>query len=170
MSTSPASRTVIDMEQARSARSRPAAVAGAIAQQSPFFTIPVTKLLGFPLVVLFFATRKTDFELDAAFVEVQIQRSERVARAFDFTDETVYLDPMHQQLARACRIRPDVRRRGRQRRNMRAEEHDFAVLDDHVRFLQLRAAGANRFDLTALERDAGLEFLLDKVVVVGFFV
>src|SRR6266581_2307395 len=130
MSTSPASRTVIDMEQARSARSRPAAVAGAFAKQSPFFTIPVTKLLGFPLVVLFFATRKTDFELDAAFVEVQIQRSERVARAFEFTDETVYLDPMH----------------------------------------QLRAAGANRFDLPALERDAGLEFLLDKVVVVVFFV
>src|SRR5436305_15349693 len=170
MSASAASRTLIAMTLARSRRSRSAAVAGALAQQPPFFAIPVAKLLGFALVVLLFAAWKAHFQLDATLGEVQIQGREGVARPFDFTDEPVDLDSMHQQLARARRIGPAVRRRGSERRNVRAKQHDFTILDDHVSFLQLRTAGANRLDFPAFERDASLEFLLDKVVVVGFFV
>ena len=77
---------------------------------------------------------------------------------------------MQQQLARPRRIGLDVRRRRRQRRDVRADQHDLAVLDDDVGFLQLRAPGADRLDLPALERESRLEFLLDEIVVIGFFV
>ena len=63
-----------------------------------------------------------------------------------------------------------VRRRRDERRDVRADQHDLAVLDDDVGFLDLRATGAYRLHLPAVERDARFEFLLDEVVVIGFSV
>ena len=63
-----------------------------------------------------------------------------------------------------------VRRRRRQRRDVRADQHQLAVLDDDVGFLQVRAAAADRLHFPAFERNAGFEPFLDKIVVEGLAV
>ncbi len=50
---------------------------------------------------------------------------------------------------------------------MRAEEPGLVVLQEHVGFLQLQAAGAQRLHFPALQGDAGLEALLDEVLVLA---
>jgi len=62
-------------------------------------------------------------------------------------------------------------RSGRQWADVAAEQPDFAVLDDHVGFLELHAAGADRFHFPAFEHEAGLEaFLVDEIVVKSLLV
>src|SRR5207247_7357620 len=84
------------------------------------------------LGVLLLAARQPDLELDPAFDEMQIERRERVARALDLADQAVDLRPVQQQLARARGVGTNMRRRGRQRSHVCAEQHNLAVLHDHV--------------------------------------
>src|SRR6185295_4396890 len=153
-----------------SAGSRRLGASRAVAQQPLLFAVPVAQLLGFPLVVLLLAAREADLDLDPALNEMQIERRHRVAGALDLADQAIDLATMQQQLAGPRRVGLDVRRCSRQRRHMRAEQNDLAALDDDVGFLQLCAPGADRLDLPALQREARLEFLLDEIVVIGFFV
>ena len=88
----------------------------------------------------------------------------------DLADEAIDLASMQQQLSRPRRIGLDVGRCGGQRRHVRAEQNDLAALDDDVGFFELRTSGADRLDFPALERETRLEFLLDEIVVIGFFV
>ena len=87
---------------------------------------------------------------------VQVERHQRVAGALDLADEAVDLAAVQQELAGARRIGRHVRRRRDERRDVRADEDDLAVLDDDVGFLDLRAPGADRLHLPAVERDARL--------------
>src|SRR6185437_528508 len=96
---------------------------------------------------------------------VQVDRRDRIAGALDLADQTVDLLAMHQQSARARRIGMHVRRSGRERGDMRADQHQPAVLDDDVRLLEMRASATNRLHLPAFERNPGLEAFLDKIVV-----
>lgn len=63
-----------------------------------------------------------------------------------------------------------VRRCCGQRADMRADQMQCIALHDNVSFFQLRAARAYGFHLPAFEHDPGLEALLDKIVMEGFFV
>src|SRR5689334_4482360 len=99
---------------------------------------------------------------------MQVERDERVAGALDLSDEAADLALVQQQRPRPRGIGVHVRRRRRKRRDVRADQLDPAVLDDHVGFLQLRATRANRLHLPTFERKTRLEFLLDEVVVIGF--
>jgi hypothetical protein len=55
--------------------------------------------------------------------------------------------------------------RGReQRADVRADQPQRALLDDHVGLADLRAAGADRLDLPALEHEAGFVALFDEVI------
>ena len=101
----------------------------------------------------------------ACRLPVHLERHERVAASLDGADQPVELGSIEQQLARADRIGNHVRRRRRQRGDMRAEQVCLRILDEYVRFLQLRAAGAQALDLPSLQRQAGLVGLLDEIVV-----
>src|SRR5579864_6072881 len=148
---------------ARSARHAPA-------QQPLLLAGPFALLDGRALVVLLLALRKADRQLDAALRVVQVDRCDRVAGALDLADQAVDLLAMHQQSARARRIGMHVRRSGRERGDMRADQHQPAVLDDDVRLLEMRAPAANRLHFPAFQRNPGLEAFLDKIVVKGLAV
>ncbi|MNO05592.1 hypothetical protein D3C81_2270440 [compost metagenome] len=53
---------------------------------------------------------------------------------------------------------------------MRAKQEDFIVAHDDVGFLELHASGADGFGFPTLQYDAGLEALLDEVIVECFSV
>jgi hypothetical protein len=53
---------------------------------------------------------------------------------------------------------------------VRPEEKYFSVVHDHVRFLELRASGADRLHFPTLEDDPRFEALLYEIVVEGFLV
>ena len=57
-----------------------------------------------------------------------------------------------------------------QRTDVTADQVDFAAAHDDIGFLELNPAGAYRFDLPALELDAGLEFLFHEIIVEGLFI
>src|SRR5204863_789179 len=93
---------------------------------------------------------------------------QRITGALHLSDQPVDLVAPEQQLAGARRIGTHMRRRSRERAHMRADQHDFAVLDHDVRFLEIRPSRAYRLDLPALERKSSLKALLDKIVVKRF--
>ena len=59
----------------------------------------------------------------------------------------------------------DVRRRRGQRRDVGTDEHQFAVLDDDVGFLEVCASCADGLHLPAGKRESGLDPLLDEIIV-----
>ena len=89
----------------------------------------------------------------------------RVAGALDLADQPGDLLAVHQQLSGAGGIGMDVGRCRSERRHVGAEELQLAFLDDHVRFLELDASGANRLHLPTFEREPGLEPFFDKIIV-----
>ena len=99
---------------------------------------------------------------------MQVERDERVTRALDLSDEAADLALVQEQRTRARRIGVHVRRRRRKRRDVRTDQLDLAILDDHVGLLQLRAARPDRLHFPAFERKTRLEPLLDEVVVIRF--
>ena len=73
--------------------------------------------------------------------------------------------PVQQQLAGAALVGDDVGRGRDQRRDLRAEQEHLAARDDRVGFADVGAAGADRLQLPALQGQAGLEALLEVVLV-----
>ena len=55
-------------------------------------------------------------------------------------------------------------------RYVRADQPGLAFLDARVGLSQARLAGSDRLDLGSGQHDAGLERILDRVVVAGFSV
>src|SRR5271156_574007 len=51
--------------------------------------------------------------------------------------------------------------------DMRVQQVGFAVFDEAVRVLEIGLALANRLHFCASERDAGFEFVQQKVIVAG---
>ena len=144
------------------------AVSG-LTQQALLLAIPFPVLRRLALVVLLLALGEPDLELDPPLAVVQVERNERVAGALHAADQPVDLLAVH---AAACGCASDPARRGLTRPAARSYgepiRYSSASLHDHVGFLDLGAAGAYRLHLPALEREAGLEALLDEVVVEGF--
>src|SRR5690606_41303673 len=69
-----------------------------------------------------------------------------------------------QRRARTGRVGLDVRRRRRQRRDVRAEQPGLVVAEHDVRLGELRLAGAQALHLPSLELEAGFEILLDEEI------
>ena len=129
--------------------------------------MPVPLLHIRALVVLLLAFRQADIELGAAARPVQVERHQRVAGALDLADQARQFLAVQQQLACATRVGLDVRGGGLQRGDMATEQEGLAVADGDVGFRNLRAPGAQRFDLPAFEREASLEAIFDKVFEAG---
>jgi len=115
--------------------------------------------------MLFFAFGETQVELDAATLPVERERHERITLALDCADQTVNFASVQKHFARSDRIRVYMCRSRRQRGDMRTEQVNFAVLDDCVAFRQVAAPGAQALDFPALQRQAGLEVVLDEIIV-----
>ena len=96
---------------------------------------------------------------------MQIERRQRIAGALDLADQSIDLLASEQQFARARRIGAHMRGRRGERAHMRTNQDDLAVLDDDVRLFQIGAARPDRLHFPSFERQAGLEPLLDKIVV-----
>src|SRR5690348_13646017 len=139
-------------------------------EQPLLLAVPFALLDRRALVVLLLALREPDGELHAALRVMKVERRQRVACTLDLADQPVDFLAMHEKAPRAGRIRGNVRRRRRQRRDMRADQHEPSVLDDHIRLLEIRATAADRLHFPAFERNPGLEALLDKIVVKGLTV
>src|SRR5690606_29247819 len=92
------------------------------------------------------------------------ERHERIAAPLDETGQPVDLSAMKQQAPRARRIRLDMRRRGHERRDMRAEEPRLVVAQHDISLGELRFAGTQALDLPSLELDPRFEVLLDEIV------
>src|SRR5688572_23998419 len=120
--------------------------------------------------MLFLAFGEADLDLDAAFGVMHVERDEGVAGALDRADQLVDLARVEEELAGAGVVRLDMGRSGRERRDVRADEEDLAVVHDDVSLLDLHASGAYRLGLPPFEDDAGLELFLDEIVVEGFLV
>src|SRR4029450_3218272 len=86
-----------------------------------------------PLVVLLLALCKADVELHPSLAVMEIERHEGIARALALPDETADLALVQEERARARGVGAHVRRGGRERRDMRADQLDLAILDDHIR-------------------------------------
>ncbi|MFT5531863.1 MAG: hypothetical protein ACI802_000079 [Candidatus Paceibacteria bacterium] len=131
-------------------------------------TIAVT--LGGAFVVLLLAFGEADFKLDASSHVMQVDGHQRIAGALNLDDHLLDFSGVQQALARARRFRVDVCRGRCQGTDVRAEQEHFVATYDDVRFLELDAAGTNRFGFPALQREAGFEAFFDKVIVECFSV
>ena len=101
---------------------------------------------------------------------MQVERNEGIAGALDLADELADFLGMEQQLAGAHGVGLDMRRRGRQRRDVAADQKEFFAFDDDIGLLDLHVAGADRLDFPALEHHAGLETFFDEIVVKSLLV
>jgi len=115
-------------------------------------------------IVELFAARQSEFDLGAAFfIEIKLQRHERHALALDGADQLIDLPPMQQQLSRPLgRVIETV---GLQVfRDVGVDQPDFATPRIGVGFGDGCLALAQRLDLRAGERQAGLEGFVNKII------
>src|SRR5690606_39725476 len=103
--------------------------------------------------------------LDLVALPVQRGGDEGVAVALDAADEGVDLAAVQQQLAGATVVGDDMGGGRDQRRDLRAEQEQLAAADDRVALGDVGAPGADRLQLPALQRQAGLQALLQVVLV-----
>src|SRR5271169_1499515 len=136
--------------------------------QPAALAIPGAFLLGIALVVELFAPRQSKLDLGpATLVEIEFERYKRHALALDGADQLFDLTLVQQQLARP--LRRMVEAIGLQIfGNIGIDQPDLAVAGVGIRFCDCRLALAQRFDLGAGQRDAGLEGLIDKIIEACF--
>ena len=101
---------------------------------------------------------------------MHIERDEGIAAAFDFADELVDFALLQQQFALADGVGFDVSGGGGQGGDVAADQVECPFFPMYVAFLELHPSGADGFDFPAVQYQAGLEFVFDKVVVKGFFI
>ena len=63
-----------------------------------------------------------------------------------------------------------MRRCAEQWADVRAEQENFAIAADDIRFFQLHPAVAYGFDFPSFQHDAGFVAFFDEIVVEGFSV
>ena len=138
--------------------------------QARFFPFPVALFFRIALVVHFLALGQADFGLDPTTLVMQIERHEGVSGAFDLADQAIDLCRVQEEFARSRRVGFDVGRSFGERRDVHAEDEEFAVPDQDVGLFDVRPSCADGLDLPAFECEPSLELLLDEVVVEGFLV
>ena len=142
--------------------------AGSEFGQSLLVTFPLLLLYRGPLVVQFLALCQSDLEFDASFLPVEGKRYQGVTCALHSADQSVDFATIEQKLSGAGRVGPGVRGSRVQRGEVGAKQEQFPVSDDDIRLLQLCATGTQALYLPTLERDSGLEVILDMVIVPCF--
>src|SRR5690606_10221957 len=127
-------------------------------------TLRVTLRRGLTLVVELLAPRHADIDLCPAVLQAHAQRDKRHPLLLRRPNQVVDLTTMREELARPIRImvRPAT---VRIRRNMAADQPQFAVIDAHISLGDGDLAIPNRLDLCSCQHDAGLELFLDEVIV-----
>src|SRR4029079_9210820 len=133
-------------------------------QKPGLLLLPLLLALRRPLIVLELALGKRDLDLDAALQEVQVERYQRVAALLDLADQAPDLFRVHEQLAGAHRVRGDMGRCAAERADMRPEQPEGALVDDHIGIADLRASRADRLDLPAFEHEPRLIAILDEII------
>src|SRR4051794_26732333 len=133
-------------------------------QQPALLSAPIALLLAVALVVQLLAFGDRQQELGAAaLVEVKLQRDQRHAFALDRAHQAVDLLFMQQQLARPLRL--VIEAVGLQIfRDVGVDQPDLAALGIGVGFRDRGLAVADRLDLGAGQRDAGLDRVVDRIV------
>src|SRR3546814_6820125 len=111
------------------------------------------------------ALGQRQFGLDLVALPVQRRGHAGVAVALDAANQLVDLAPVQQQLAGAAVVGDDVAGGGDQRRDLGAEQEQLAAAHNRVALGDVGAAGADRLQLPALQRETGLETLLEVVLV-----
>ena len=99
---------------------------------------------------------------------MQVQRHQRIAGALHLADQAGDLGGVQQELAVAGNIRLDVGGGGDQRRDVRTDQEDLRAPYNHIRFLDLHAAGPDGLHLPAFQRQPGLDPFLDEIIEPGF--
>src|SRR5258708_21398063 len=82
-------------------------------EQTLLLSLPVALLLGVALFELTLALGQPERKLDPSACEVKIERNQRIAGAFDFSDQPADFGRVHQQFAGSGRIGVLVGRSGR---------------------------------------------------------
>jgi hypothetical protein len=132
----------------------------------PFhFPLRLLRLDRLPLVIGLLALGKTDQHLGLAAHEIDLERDEREPFLRYLPGDLSDLFFMQQELARperlvVCNVAMCIRA------DVRVEKVHLFIPDDGVAVRQVCEPQAQGLDLGALQRDAGLNGLLDEVVVV----
>src|SRR5690606_37811236 len=131
---------------------------------------PVAVAFGRPLVMLLLAAGKTEpgFD-DAAIIETERQRNQRVSRLLDLSGDAVELALAHQELARAERIVVEAVAMTIFR-DMRIEQIQALIFKGRIGVLNVGLAGAQALDLRAMQDQAPFKFFMNEVVVAGLAV
>src|SRR5712671_2400917 len=135
-----------------------------IPQQPAALALPAAFLFGLALVVKLLAARERNLDLGAAlFIEIELERHERHALTLDGASELVDLAAVQQQFARPfgrmveASTLPVFR-------NIGIDEPDLPIASVRVGFSDRGLAQAQRLDLGAGQRDAGLEDLANFII------
>src|SRR6516162_6240849 len=133
-------------------------------QQPSALPLPAALLLGLALVVQLLAAGERKLELGAALlIEIEPERHERHSLALDRAHELVDLAAVKQELAHALGRMVEAAAL-QVFRDIGVDKPDLAAARIGVGFCDRRLAAAQRFNLRAGEREAGLERLTDLIV------
>ena len=118
------------------------------------------------LVVVLLAAGQAQLDLEAAVLEVQLQRDEGVLAVADLARQRIDLGPVQQKLAGPARgvvgpVAVGVLR------DVQAAEPHLAVVDGGEGVVERRLALAQRLDLGADQHDTALPRVQDRVIVAG---
>ncbi len=128
------------------------------------FAVGSASAFGLAFVPELLSARDRQLDFDASILEIHACRDERQALLLCLPDQLLELVPMHQQFS------------GAQSRVVRVtavfvwadvavEKPQFAVLHQPVGILEVRLAGSDGLDLGASQRNAGLKFFQQEVVM-----
>src|SRR5262249_44705066 len=135
-----------------------------LAQQPRLVTLPVAGFLSLALVGLALALGEAEFAFGkAALVEIDAERHDGHALALDEAAQLVLLLAVEQQLARPAGL--VVLPRRLVFRDVGADEVERAVALGGIGFVDARLTLAQHLDLGAEQHHAGLDRILDQVVV-----
>src|SRR5262249_41533483 len=133
-------------------------------QQPSALALPAALLLGLALVVQLLAAGERKLELGASLlVEIELERHERHSLALDRAHELVDLPAVQEELAHALGSMVEAAAL-QVFRDIGVDQPDLAAARIGVGFRDRRLAPAQRLNLRAGEREAGLEGLPDLVV------
>src|SRR3569623_1546231 len=91
------------------------------ANEALLFALPFALFFRRTLIVLYLALGQPDFQLDAAFRVMHVERHQREAGAFGLADQLVDFRRVQQELARARGVGMDMGGRGGKRADMAAD-------------------------------------------------